>query len=84
MTISFTPQAMKEIEYWKKKDPKKFAKIKLLITAIQRDPYKGIGKPEPLRHNLTGKWSRQISKEHRLVYEIKEARIIIHQCRFHY
>lgn len=59
-------------------------KINDLIRDIRRDPYRGIGKPEPLKENLSGWWSRRITKEHRLVYKVENGAILIAQCRFHY
>ncbi len=84
MKIILSKKAEDDLEYWKQNDAKKFAKIKLLISDIISHPYSGLGKPEALRFELAGKWSRRIDHEHRLLYEIKDERIIIHQCRFHY
>ncbi|MDQ3179258.1 MAG: Txe/YoeB family addiction module toxin [Acidobacteriota bacterium] len=60
------------------------AKIKALIKDIGRNPFAGIGKPEPLRHELKGLWSRRITDEHRLVYKVSDEEILIYSCRFHY
>ncbi len=82
--IKFTKNALEDIEYWKKSDVKIYIRLKELIRDIVNNPYKGIGKPEPLKYGLSGKWSRRLTKEHRLVYELKDREIIIYQCRFHY
>jgi toxin YoeB len=84
MKVKWTKNAAIDIEYWKKHDIKKVSRIKHIIESIQQTPFAGIGKPEPLKHALAGKWSRRISQEHRLVYEIKDKAIIILACRFHY
>ena len=83
-TIKFTKNAAEDIEFWKKKDSKVFNRARTIIKDIARDPYNGIGKPEPLKYNLSGKWSRRLTKEHRIVYEVNGGSIIIYQCRFHY
>lgn len=69
---------------WQKLDAKKFSKLYLLIKEVMRDPFSGTGKPEPLKGNLFGFWSRRIDKEHRLVYRVCEDGIEIAQCRGHY
>lgn len=89
MNILFTPNAWGEFEEWVVNDEEISKKITSLIKAIRRDPYKGIGKPEPLKHALKGFWSRRITREHRLVYRVKgkkgeDQRIEIVQCKFHY
>ncbi len=83
-TIKFTKNAAEDIAFWKKKDSKVFNRARTIIKDIARDPYNGIGKPEPLKYNLSGKWSRRLTKEHRIIYEVKGDSIIIYQCRFHY
>ncbi len=70
--------------HWQKTDKKILARINELIKSCERTPFSGIGKPEPLRNNLKGYWSRRIDKTHRLVYKIENDVIIISQCRFHY
>ena len=70
--------------FWQVNDKKILFRIKDLIKETQRNPFAGIGKPEPLKGNLTGCWSRRINEEHRLVYMVKEDCIYILQCRFHY
>lgn len=73
MEIIFAPKALEDLKYWKKSGNKIIQKkIQELILAIQENPFEGIGKPEQLKHNLSGLWSRRINQEHRLVYEINE------------
>jgi toxin YoeB len=89
MEISFTPNGWEEFEYWVDNDLDIVARIKDLIKAIRQDPFKGIGKPEPLRYDLKGYWSRRITGEHRIIYKVSgskgvDQRCIIIQCRFHY
>ena len=83
--ITFEPKAFKEYQEWATSDKQVFKKINELIQSIDRTPFEGIGKPEALKHILKGMWSRRISGEHRLVYQIKsETEIIIIQCKYHY
>ncbi len=82
--ISFLPKAFDDFVKWANEDRKIYAKIVELIKDIQRNPFSGIGKPEPLKHKLKGLWSRRITNEHRLVYQVDDEQIIIVQCRFHY
>jgi toxin YoeB len=83
-SILFSPEALRQLNEWKIQNPKIATRIILLITAISESPFTGIGKPEPLKHTLQGKWSRRITREHRLVYEITDTNIKIISCRFHY
>ena len=83
-TILFSPDALKQLGDWKATQPKVAIKIVALITEISETPFTGSGKPEPLKHNLMGKWSRRITREHRLVYEVTDATINILSCKFHY
>lgn len=69
---------------WQSEDKKILKKINDLIKDIQRTPYEGMGKPEPLKYDLTGLWSRRIDREHRLVYQANENEIVIYSCRYHY
>jgi len=69
---------------WQRLDKKILKKINALIKEIKRDPFEGIGKPEPLKHELSGCWSRRISDEHRLVYEVVDESIFIISCKYHY
>jgi toxin YoeB len=82
--IAFLPQAFNDYNDWIKLDKKIHAKIVELIKEIQRDPFVGKGKPEPLKHQLGGLWSRRITEEHRLVYKVLENEVVIISCRFHY
>jgi toxin YoeB len=83
--ITFTPGAFEAYQEWAVDDKQKFKKINELIQSIDRTPFEGIGKPEPLKHQLKGCWSRQISDEHRLVYQvISDIEIMILQCKYHY
>ena len=84
MNIIFSTQAWEDYLYWIETDKKLFKKINALIKECQRTPFSGIGKPEPLKHELTGTWSRRIDREHRLVYRVKDGAIEIAQCRHHY
>ena len=84
MKISFHEHAWVDYLYWQKSDAKKIKRINELIRAIQRDPFQGIGKPEPLRGNWSGFWSRRIDREHRLIYAFENDSLLIAQCRFHY
>ncbi len=82
--IAFLPQAFNDYNDWIKLDKKIHAKIVELIKEIQRDPFVGKGKPEPLKHQLGGLWSRRITEEHRLVFKVLENEVVIISCRFHY
>jgi len=84
MKIEWTDAAWKEYTSWKKRDASILRKINHLIGNISLSPFSGIGKPEPLKGNLSPLWSRRITKEHRLVYLVKEKVIVIVQCRYHY
>jgi len=89
MNTEFTPNGWEEFEYWLENDLEVIDKIRLLISSIKQSPFKGLGKPEPLKHGLQGFWSRRITGEHRLVYQIsgikgKDQKCSIIQCRFHY
>lgn len=77
MEIIYSEKAQADVEFWKKSGNKSVMnKISKLIIDIQLHPFEGIGKPEPLKHNLSGKWSRRINKEHRLIYQITEENTI--------
>ncbi len=84
MKIIWTEKAWGEILYWAKNDKKILARIINLIDAIEKNPFEGIGKPEGLRNNLSGFWSRRINDEHRLVYKFENNEIKIIQARYHY
>lgn len=70
--------------YWQKNDKKILQKVNELIKYIDRDPFGGLGKPEPLKHAMEGYWSRRITLEHRLVYRVTDKELCIVQCRYHY
>jgi toxin YoeB len=82
--IYFHKDAFDEYNAWAKENPKIFEKIVKLIKETMRTPFEGSGKPEPLKNELKGFWSRRINDEHRLVYEIKTNEIIIISCKYHY
>jgi toxin YoeB len=82
--IKWTDGAWEDYVYWQQTDKQLLKRINLLIKEIQREPYAGIGKPEPLKFGLTGYWSRRINDEHRIVYDVDETGLIILQCRYHY
>lgn len=84
MLISWTELSWESYLYWQASDKKILKRINELIKDIKRSPFQGIGKPEPLRFDLAGKWSRRINDEHRLVYEVRKGELIIFQCRYHY
>lgn len=84
MKICFHRLASEDYLHWQDADPKRLARLNELIHPIQRDPFRGIGKPEPLKGNWSGFWSRRIDREHRLVYTVKDDTILIAQCRFHF
>ncbi|PJJ80531.1 Txe/YoeB family addiction module toxin [Mucilaginibacter auburnensis] len=84
MSIIFLEDAWEDYLYWQNKDKSTLKKINSLIKEIERTPFEGNGKPEPLRHSLSGWWSRRINLEHRLVYKIDGDAIVILQCRYHY
>ncbi|SMN01902.1 YoeB toxin protein [uncultured Candidatus Thioglobus sp.] len=84
MKLTFSLSAWEEYLYWQHTDKKILKRINTLIKDIQRSPNSGIGKPEPLKHNLAGYWSRRINNEHRIVYKIKNDTILIAQLRYHY
>jgi toxin YoeB len=84
MELVWDPGSWEDYLYWQKTDKKILIRINELIKDTVRSPFKGIGKPEPLKGNLSGCWSRRINDEHRLVYAVREKRLFILQCRFHY
>jgi toxin YoeB len=77
-------QAWEDYLYWQRHDKKTLKKINELLKDINRDPFKGTGSPEPLKHDLSGYWSRRITLEHRLVYRVENGLIKVLQCRYHY
>ncbi|MCI5158826.1 MAG: Txe/YoeB family addiction module toxin [Candidatus Electrothrix sp. AUS1_2] len=84
MKVIFSEDAWEDYLYWQQADKKTLKRINRLIRDIQRAPYAGIGKPEPLKHGLSGYWSRRITDEHRLVYQVEEDAVLIAQLRYHY
>ncbi len=84
MMLTFAKTAWEDYLYWQQTDKKTLKRINTLIKEIERQPFTGIGDPEPLKHNWSGYWSRRIDREHRLVYKVTDNAIIIVQCRYHY
>ena len=85
MEIIYSDEVKRDIEYWKKSGNKIIQyKIQQLVDAIEESPFEGIGKPEPLKFELKGYWSRRINQEHRLVYKVENKIVYIAQCRYHY
>ena len=84
MNIQFSSRAWEDYVYWQQFDKKVLKKINDLLKEISRNPYEGIGKPEPLKHALSGYWSRRITDEHRLVYRVEGDFLKVAQVRYHY
>ena len=84
MKLTFSDEAWEDYQYWQRQDRKMVERIDKLIKEVQRDPFAGIGKPDPLKHALSGFWSRRITDEHRLVYRVTEDALEIAQLRFQY
>ena len=84
MRIIFQPLALEQYSQWAREDKKAFKKIIKLLEEVAQNPFTGTGKPEPLKHELAGCWSRRITKEHRLIYKVTDSSIIIIACRYHY
>lgn len=84
MNTFWTDEAWADYLRWRSENQKVFKRINRLVDAIAADPFRGIGKPEALRHDLTGYWSRRITEEHRLVYKVAGKKIYIISCRYHY
>ena len=84
MKLLFSEHAWDDYVYWQRSNPAMLRRINALINDIQRDPRQGIGKPEALRHGLSGFWSRRINNEHRLVYKVEGDMVLIAQLRYHY
>ncbi len=82
--LEFDQDVIEDLAYWVKKDRKKATKILDLIQEVSKSPFQGTGKQEPLKHSLSGCWSRRIDQEHRLVYSVKNNKIRILSCRLHY
>jgi toxin YoeB len=84
MRLSFHSQAWEDYLWWQQNDKQMLKRLNALIRDIERDPFVGIGKPEALKHNLQGFWSRRMSDEHRIVYQVEGDVLMIAQCRGHY
>ncbi len=84
MEVVYATRSQEDREYWEQKNPKIIERIDKLVKDIKKHPYKGIGKPEPLKFEKLGYWSKRITPEHRLVYKIANNKIYIAQCRYHY
>ena len=84
MKLVFSEQAWEDYLYWQKSDAKILERINTLVKEATRQPFTGIGKPEPLKHALAGYWSRRINDEHRFVYKVSDGSLLISQLRYHY
>lgn len=84
LSVAFSSEGWEDYSHWKDHDAAIFDSINVLINECLRTPFKGIGKPEPLKGDLSGFWSRRITREHRLVYFFEDGQLTILQCRFHY
>ena len=84
MKLLFADEAREDYLYWQKQDRRMVERINKLIRETQREPFTGVGKPEALKHALSGYWSRRITDEHRMVYRIEGNTLLIAQLRFHY
>ena len=82
--VKFSPLANNQLEQWESTNKKIYKRIEQLIENIQENPHKGIGKPEPLKYELSGYWSRRITEEHRLVYKVTVDAILVVSCKYHY
>lgn len=82
--VEFSPTAYSQLQEWIKTNRKIYERIDILLQATQDNPFTGIGKPEPLKHEMKGYWSRRITIEHRLVYKVTPASIIVISCKYHY
>ena len=80
----FSTAFLRDLESWTKANPRTALKVLRLVSAVLRDPFDGLGKPEPLRHSLAGMWSRRIDKENRLVYQVEDERVRFFAARYHY
>ena len=84
MRLEFDSSAWKDLLFWKKANKEKLAKTMRLLASVERTPFAGIGKPEPLKHELSGYWSRRIDREHRLGDKISGDAVVVISCRYHY
>lgn len=84
MKLIFADEAWEDYLFWQKQDKKMVERINKLIAEVKREPFSGVGKPEPLKHALSGYWSRRITDEHRMVYGIEGESLLLAQLRYHY
>ena len=84
LSIEFAPEAWDDFQYWQNQDKKTLKRIVKLIEECTRTPFEGTGKPEPLKHNLTGCWSRRLDESNRMIYAVVDKRLLIIQLRYHY
>lgn len=84
MKIIFSQNSWEDYTSWQSEDKKILKKINTLIKDIQRNPFEGLGKPEPLKYDLSGLWSRRIDRDHRIVYQVINHELFIYSCRYHY
>ncbi|MEE8399513.1 MAG: Txe/YoeB family addiction module toxin [Desulfobacterales bacterium] len=84
MKLKWAEQAWEDYLHWQETDKKILRRVNRIIMETMRNPFEGIGDPEPLRHNWKGYWSRRINREHRFVYRVKQEELLIAQCRYHY
>ena len=84
MKLVFADEAWEDYLYWQKHDKRMVERINKLVDEVKREPFAGVGKPEPLKHALSGFWSRRISDEHRMVYTIEGGALLLAQLRYHY
>lgn len=84
MKLVFAEGAWQDYLYWQQQDKQMLRRINQLIQEIQREPFSGMGKPEPLKHALSGYWSRRLDDEHRIVYKVDDGNLLIAQLRYHY
>jgi toxin YoeB len=82
--LIFADEAWDDYLYWQKQDKKMVERINKLIAEVGREPFSGVGKPEPLKHALSGYWSRRINDEHRMIYKIEGSSLLLAQLRYHY
>jgi len=84
MNVIFSPEAVEDYEFFKKNNPAAVKRIKLLLSDMREHPYTGIGKPEKLKYELSGWWSRRVNSEHRVVYAVRQSGIYVLALRYHY
>jgi toxin YoeB len=82
--VTFEPKSIQDLIVWQQEEPKTVGRILRIIEKTRRDPFNGIGKPEPLKGNLKGKWSRRVTDEHRMIYTVSDEELIIDSLRGHY